>query len=573
MAVFEKNAILDCRVSGTKQLRGDSLEDQEKATHAAADRLGANVVKVFRRPHSATTTDRDDLDEIRAYIKNSPIPIHYYIFKCIDRFTRAGYSEYEKRKVELEKLGVQVVDAYGVIQPKRNTLSHIEGDFKYKWSMYSPSEGAEMFAAHVGQQEGRDIATRMIGAEIRLVQDGYAARRAPDGLKNKKIWVDGKEKVIRELNEQRAHYFQKMFEMRADNVDDIKIVELLNAVGFKTRIYRRWDRTDKEHPKVIGQKGGKQLTVKQLQRFIRQTEYAGVSYEKWNKHRPIKMRLFEGLVSIDTFNKANRGKIYISLNSDQTIEVQHDYSPWGKIKRLRDNPEYPWKCIACVMCKSEMLASASTGKSGKKYGAYHCGSWKSGKRAHKLFRISKADFEKNVREYLDNLKFEDSFLALLELHLLDQYREREKEILVASSSISHNVADLKTQLAKKLEDFGNAETQTVRRMIEEDIGKLEARIKQAESKRGHIEMTEKSIGSFRHYAAYIMEHPSEILTKADNLFARRMLLTLFFEETPTYNEILNGTPKLTSVFKLSDEFKANKNQLVTLPGIEPGLTA
>lgn len=48
-----------------------------------------------------------------------------------------------------------------------------------------------------------------------------------------------------------------------------------------------------------------------------------------------------------------------------------------------------------------------------------------------------------------------------------------------------------------------------------------------------------------------------------------MLLGLFFEEIPTYADILNGTPKLTSLFKLSKEFKLDERQLVTLRGIEP----
>jgi hypothetical protein len=49
----------------------------------------------------------------------------------------------------------------------------------------------------------------------------------------------------------------------------------------------------------------------------------------------------------------------------------------------------------------------------------------------------------------------------------------------------------------------------------------------------------------------------------DNLETRRALMSLFFVETPTYNEIVNGTPKLQPLFKLSEAFKANKSQLVT----------
>ena len=58
-------------------------------------------------------------------------------------------------------------------------------------------------------------------------------------------------------------------------------------------------------------------------------------------------------------------------------------------------------------------------------------------------------------------------------------------------------------------------------------------------------------------------------TNAKDLYARRRLVSLFFEEIPTYEDILNGTPKLQPLFRLSEQFKTNKSQLVTLQGIAP----
>ena len=106
-------------------------------------------------------------------------------------------------------------------------------------------------------------------------------------------------------------------------------------------------------------------------------------------------------------------------------------------------------------------------------------------------------------------------------------------------------------------------------MIEGQIDSLDAQIRQAENERGTIELHERSIRAFRHYAGEVMEHPSEILTGADNLYTRRALLSLFFEEVPTYQEILNGTPKLQPLFRLSEQFKIDKTQTVTLRGVEP----
>ena len=66
----------------------------------------------------------------------------------------------------------------------------------------------------------------------------------------------------------------------------------------------------------------------------------------------------------------------------------------------------------------------------------------------------------------------------------------------------------------------------------------------------------------------MMEHPAELLLNAENPMAQRALFGLVFEETPTYEEILNGTPKLTWIFKLSILYLGEKSQLVAHPGIK-----
>ncbi len=575
MATEDKKeyCVIDCRVSDISQVGGSSLEDQEIIGRRYAEGRNWDVAKVFKKPHSATTAEREDIEMIKQFIsgwnrKNASRPIQYYIFKSIDRLTREGFPEYDRLKKDFAKIGVQICDSYGIIQPEKNTLEHL--GVEYEWSRFYPSEAAEMLEAHRGKAEARDILTRMVGAEIGYVRDGYAGRRAPDGLKNKKIIIGRRERVVREADPERAHFFVKMFDLRAAGVDDKEIVKQLNAEGFKTRAYRRWDRSDVENYKIVGKRGGKSLTVKQLQRFVLQTEYAGINYEKWTKHQPVRMQQFTGIVSIDKFNRANRGAIFIKENADNTVQVVHNYTPWGKVKRMKDNPLYPWKVIPCPHCRAECLGSASRGKSGETFPAYHCGGAKVSKRAHVGFRVPKKEFEENIKNYLDSLRFDKSFIDKLHEKLIKKYREREKEIVEQSSRISHNVGDLKAEQVRKLDALTLTDNATVRRMLEEQVHELDARIKEAESKRGQIEITERSIKGFISYARRIMEHPAEIIANADNLQSRRALLSLFFEEVPTYSEIVNGTPKLQPLFKLSEDFKRDKTQLVTLPGIEPG---
>ncbi len=70
-----------------------------------------------------------------------------------------------------------------------------------------------------------------------------------------------------------------------------------------------------------------------------------------------------------------------------------------------------------------------------------------------------------------------------------------------------------------------------------------------------------------------MEHPVEMLVKQENINALKGLFGLVFEELPIYEEIVNGTPKLSLPYKLSEEFHRSKSLSVTLPGVEPGFKA
>ena len=67
----------------------------------------------------------------------------------------------------------------------------------------------------------------------------------------------------------------------------------------------------------------------------------------------------------------------------------------------------------------------------------------------------------------------------------------------------------------------------------------------------------------------IMEHPTKILTDVNSHEELLATFGLFVEEFPTYSEIVNGTPKLSSIFKLSENFKINNSLIVGNTGFEP----
>ena len=556
--------IIHCRVSSTKQSQeGESLPVQGGICEKLAANNGWTLLHTpWLESFSGRKTTRPVFIEILDFIDNHPGKVQYYIFRSIDRFTRGGSYTYEQMKRELTRRGVAMIDGNGVIQPMRNTLEDV--DFEYGWSKQSPSEISELVLATTAKQEVTSILTRMIGQEIRLVNQGYKVRCSQDGYINKKIYVEGKKRTIQVPDPERAKFFIMMFELRAaGHYSDQEIVDRVNAIGYRTKFQNRWDRSK---GKILGQSGGHPLTVKKLQYHIQKPIYPGVIVEKWTKGKPVKAQ-YAGLVSFDLFNRANRGKVFIR-EAEGLLEILYNYLP-NKVtnKRERHNPQFPYKFILCPACNKPFLGSQTRGKSGKKFSAYHCA------RNHARVGINKKDFEETVESFFEKLEFQPEILTSLHAVILDRYRERQGSILETASQVGYNVAELEVQKAQAVRSYISASVGFLKAEIEKEISSLDEQIKNAQSERNKLEVTDRDVEDFIAEAKSIMEHPAKMLMNSGNSKQTEALLGLFFETMPTYDEIRSGTPKLCWIFKLSSGSIIDKSQLVTPPGIEPGLTA
>lgn len=562
-----KKAIVYCRVSTSKQSQeGESLETQEKICRGISEKLNAKVIpndKAWKESFSGRENSRPVFDEMMKFIRNNKDEIDYFIVRDIDRLTRGGSAEYTKIKGELDKLKIELVDSCGTIQPLKNTLDDL--GFEYSWSKYSPSGMAENLKAEGAKDEARIMLTRVIGEQIRLVQAGYKVGQPNDGYLNKRIYVGGKKKNIQIPDPQRSKYYIEVFKLRAaGNLSDEKIIKRINAMGYKTKKKIRWD---KSHQKIIGERGGKSLCIKQLQRVIQKPIYCGIICEKWTRQLPVRAQ-YKGLIDIDTFNRANRGKVFIKENQDGRPQILYDYHPTKTIQRRnRNNPLFPYKnVIMCPHCNKPFKGSSPSGKSKKGFPTYHCA------RKHKYIGISKKKFEGNIAVFVKRLKFSKDFLNNFEFNLKNSWRRKQQQVLRVSADMGKNVADLKTQKEALIDTLVGTKNEAVRREIEERIERVAEDIKKAQQERDKFELTENDIQSFISYANYFVEHLEDLLLDTRNLNRLQSFFGLVFEEFPTYRDILNGTPKLSLVFELSENFEDKKSLVVALRGIEPRLT-
>ena len=542
----QKNAVAAIRVSSLKQgLQGDSPEDQKQQIELFAKTRNIHIKKFFIFMESASKEEQP-VQEAIDYCKNPSNDIQFCIIKSIDRFTRGGSYLYDHLKMQLVQSKVQLVDIYGIIGSQDvNTLSHL--GLEYKWSVYSPTKKAEILEAERAKDEMRDIMTRMIGAEIRYVRMGYRVRQAPFGYVNEKIETEHGKRVILKPHPKESKWIKKMFELRAlGTMSDHEIIDEVNSLGFKTR--RLNIRSKQDQTKIIGQRGMVPLSLKQLWRYIQTPIYAGVNAEKWMQGKPIKTR-FKGLVSIDVFNKANKGKLFIHSTKEGLV-IDKDVIPDWQLNKTVKNPQFPYRrYVMCPHCSSPLFGSASRGKSGKYYPAYHCN-----KRGH-YFRVNTKEFNETLNTFVQNLKITPEYAEELEAFVLEQWKQRTNQIENDVSDVQVKIDNLQVQARSIAEKIRFLSTETAIKYMEEDLVKIEDEIKiltetQLKNKAKTVDM-DKVVSTTK----YFLEHFEDLLIGSTDPLKRAAYFGLIFEQPPTYGELVSGTPKLSPFIALKSKIE------------------
>lgn len=545
-----KNAVGAIRVSTTKQgIDGDSPEDQRLQIERAAAQKGLDVTKFFLFLESASK-EQQPMQEAIDYCKDPKNNVQCFMIKSIDRFTRGGATFYDNLKVQLDDAGVDLIDLHGVISNQKiNTLDHL--GVEYKWSVFSPSKKAEMLEAERAKDEVRDIQTRMIGAQIRYARMGYWVRKSLYGFNNVHIETNEGKRCILKPNKQESLFVLRMFEMRARNIlDDQEIVNELNRLGFRTR--KRLVRDKQDRTKIVNVLGDEPLTLKMMWRILENPVYAGVNPEKWTQDKPVKCR-FKGLVSYELFNAANRGKIIITENAE-SVQIHRRRPPEHLLNKGARNMDFPYKRIVmCPECRKPLLGSASRGKLGKYYPAYHCN-----KRGH-YFRKPNKEFMATLTAFVKSIQVRPEYLEQLRDFVDDAYAKQQVEIHDDAVTLDLRLEQLRSQIRQAVDKIKFLSSETSIKYMEEDIAKLEAEIKDVELERAKCEpQTAIDIDKYKAYVTYYMEHLEELLLNHSSPIQKAKYFGLIFNEAPTYQDLVDGTPDCTKLTGVNEVFKSKK---------------
>jgi len=539
-------AVVPVRVSTRKQAILGDQEIQLKKCKTYADKMGWEV-EVFYITESGRKQDREDFEKVIEYCINPQNGVDYLLIFNISRFTRLGSDDYFKIKRRLEKAGVKLRDPDGKIQDTRNVFEDL--GLEYEFTLESPSEKQETAEANEAKAESKKSLQTMHRFEIEYVRMGYWTRRALYGFSNIKIDTDHGERTIMVEKQPETDIMKTILKMRAEGRDDKEIVAKANSLGFKTPRQKKRDKYNAK--KVIGYSGGNQLTVKHMQRMILNTAYAGVISERWTLYLPVKAN-FNGLVDIDTYNLALRGKKVI-LEKDGKYQILKNQKP---IQRLKNNPLYPFKSLKCHICGKPLLASAPKSKSGKHIPRYHCA------RNHQYWSENKIEFEKTIYNFIHELRFAKDYFPLFKEIVLDVWTQKQQDAVQESISYGQRVASLRAEKQLVIEKIKSIDSQVIITELGKDLERINEELEQAEFSRNTKESKEHDIDLLLTYTQYFVEHLEELLIDRDNPAKQTTLFSLLFEEMPTYQKIVSGTPELALVFKLNEDSAKAKSSYV-----------
>ncbi len=546
--------LLAIRVSSDKQgLDGDSPEAQREQGEAYAKAHNIVVTETIILLESASH-EVQPMQKVIDVCKDKSKGFQVVLIKSIDRFTRGGGDYYSPLKRQLTRLGIALEDMYGVIGKQQiNTLEHT--GFKYYWSEFNPTQKSEYLEAERAKDEMRDIMSRMIGAEIRYTQLGYWMRRPHYGFRSVKIDTKNGKRTILKPDKNEAKFIIRLFEMRAAHVyTNQQIADELNSMGFRSRVTIVRDKYDRT--KIKRQIGGRKMTAKMIDQYTSKLVYCGIIKEKWTHDKPVKAQ-FDGLVSVDLFNEANRGRVFVEVDSHDSITIKHKAVPDHLKNKQIYNPDYPYKqVVACPKCGKTLSGSATRGKLGKHYPAYHCS------RDGHYFRVPKPEFDETIEDFVRAIAIKPEYIDDVIAAIAELWRERQTKQIDANRQRLEHRDILQSQIKATVDRMRIVTSETALKYLEEDIVSVEKELAELDEEIARQPNLQAEFDQVLQYAKYILEHLSELLLDLCNPLRKAAFFGAIFNKLPTYEQINFGThknsppPEVNELFQIRTEYKS-----------------
>lgn len=331
--VATRRAVIYLRVSTADQARGDgasegySIPAQRKACTRKAQDLGAVVVAEFAdRGESARSAARPELQQMLRLLAEHR-DVDFVIVHKVDRLARNRADDVQIQ-IAIEKARARLISVSESVDdtPSGKLVHNIMADL------------AEFYSAN--------LASEILKGSTQKASMGGTPYRAPLGYLNVRYLVEGREIRTIEIDEERAPFIRRAFELYATGEYSLKRLHaLLTAEGLTTR-----------------------ATAKQPARPMALSKFANL----------LRNRYYLGLVTYRGLEHPGKHPAIIGQGLFERVQLVLTERERHTLKQRR-NRHYLRGLLTCARCKSRMLYTTGKGKGGDIFDYYVCSQRHKGK--------------------------------------------------------------------------------------------------------------------------------------------------------------------------------------------------
>ncbi len=500
------SGIIYTRVSSDPQVRGVSLDEQERASREWCARSGIEVVRVFREEgESGRNVRRTQLQQALAYLRQHRGKVEAFVVYDLSRFTRNLFDQLTLQQ-RLQQLDVRLLSV---------TLP---------LSLEDPHGRA--VAGYLGVTN--QYVVELQGEKIRACMQETLRRGrwpwpAPLGYRNARDEHGAKVVVP---DPKTAPLVRLAFELAAAGESASRALTRLAGLGLQTRF-------------------GHELRPQELRTILRNAFYVGrVRSIAWGIDAP--------------------GQHEPLIDEALWWRVQRRMRPSGEpVPRTREHPDFPLRgFVRCEACGKPLTAAWSRGKSGRRYGYYFCW-W----RTCRSLRVAGPRLDEEFGEVLQRMQLALPAVHLVEEALVELCSAQEREAATLRELARKRVDELQTRRERLLDAYLD-ERVIDRETYERRLRRLDGEIADAHFEHQEPEVKAADLERILPAVRPLLSDTYR-LWDSQALDGKRRLQALIFPAGATYGVGGLRTPETAWIFRHLRPLNGGKEEMVQPGGVEP----
>ncbi len=500
------SAVIYTRVSSDPQVRGVSLDEQERASREWCDRNGVEVLRVFREEgESGRSARRTQLQQAFLYLRQHQGKVGQFVVYDLSRFSRNLFDQLTLQQ-RLAQLGVRLLSVtlpLSLEDPHGRAIAGYLG----------------VTNQYVVELQGEKIR----GCMQETLRRGNWPWLAPLGYVNAR---DERGAKIVAPDPRRAPLVRRVFELMAGGESFSGVLAQTTTLGLRSR-------------------HGREIRPQELRKLLQNPFYAG------------RVRSLEWGIDV-------RGQHEPLVDEVTWLRVQRRMARKPELApALKEHPDFPLRgFVRCEVCGKPLTAALSRGKGGRRYGYYFC--WWRGCRA---LRVAGARLEEEFGEVLQRTQLPAPVVQLAEETLIELCGAQEQEIARRRELAQRRIEELQARRERLLEAY-LYERLMDRSTYERQLRRLEVQLGEAQFEHQEPGVAAADLRQLLTTVRPLLTD-SYALWQRQELEAKRQLQTLVFPAGAIYGDSGLRTPETALAFSLLRQPAMGKEGLVEQKGFEP----